>query len=119
MPARKKPALKMPGPAAKQAYGLDFTALVDAIRQVHEQSAAAVSRAVNTFGEDLVQAVVKREAGRAHQIARRDPHLGLLLTSATLHRHAALLLASRSTQRRSRRNEDSGVFQRAARCGAQ
>jgi len=48
MPAKIKPTLKMPGPAAKQADGLDFAALVDAIRQVHEQSAAAVSRTVNT-----------------------------------------------------------------------
>jgi predicted nuclease of restriction endonuclease-like (RecB) superfamily len=48
MPAKMKPALKKPGPAAKKAAGLDFPALVDAIRQVHEQSAAAVSRTVNT-----------------------------------------------------------------------
>ena len=32
----------------RSPVGLDFTALVDAIRQVHEHSAATVSRVVNT-----------------------------------------------------------------------
>ena len=48
MPAKKKPVFKKPGSAGKKTGSLDFTALVDAIRQVHEQSAAAVSRTVNT-----------------------------------------------------------------------
>ncbi len=48
MPAKKKPILKKPGSAGKKTGSLDFTALVDAIRQVHEHSAAAASRAVNT-----------------------------------------------------------------------
>jgi len=48
MPAKKKVTATKPRPAAKPGSGLDFPALVDAIRQVHEQSAAAVSRTVNT-----------------------------------------------------------------------
>jgi len=48
MPAKKKVTATKPRPAAKPGSRLDFPALVDAIRQVHEQSAAAVSRIVNT-----------------------------------------------------------------------
>lgn len=48
MPARKKSALKRSGPASKEAASLNFTALVDGIRQIHEQSAAVVNRVVNT-----------------------------------------------------------------------
>ena len=51
MPAKKKPrpaARKKPRSAATADRSLDFTALVDSIRQVHEQSAAIVNRTVNT-----------------------------------------------------------------------
>lgn len=48
MPTRKKSALKKHGPASKEVAGLDFTALVDGIRQIHEQSAAVVNRVVNS-----------------------------------------------------------------------
>ena len=49
MPAKKKTKTeKAAAPARNVSIGLDFTALVDAIRQVHEQSAAAVNRTVNT-----------------------------------------------------------------------
>lgn len=55
MPAKKKSAVTKPGPATRRKLrpattvdgSLDFTALVDSIRQVHEQSAIIVSRTVN------------------------------------------------------------------------
>jgi hypothetical protein len=56
MPAKKKPTRKKRGPAprrkpssaTKTVGSLNFTALVDSIRQVHKQSAALVNRTVNT-----------------------------------------------------------------------
>src|SRR3954470_10623598 len=48
MPVKRKSAVKKPRRASKKAAGLDFAALVDGIRQIHEQSAAAASRVVNT-----------------------------------------------------------------------
>ena len=50
MPAKKKTTVtkRKPRPTTKAEGSLNFTALVDSIRQVHEQSAALVSRTVNT-----------------------------------------------------------------------
>ena len=50
MPAKKKATVtkRKPHPTTKAQGNLNFTALVDSIRQVHEQSAALVSRTVNT-----------------------------------------------------------------------
>jgi predicted nuclease of restriction endonuclease-like (RecB) superfamily len=51
MPAKKKPrpvAHRKSRSAARPGGSLNFTALVDSIRQVHEQSAAIVNRTVNT-----------------------------------------------------------------------
>lgn len=50
MPARKKTTVskRKPRSTTKAEGSLDFTALVDSIRQVHEQSAALVNRTVNT-----------------------------------------------------------------------
>jgi len=50
MPAKKKPTITKPKPRSttKAESSLNFTALVDSIRQVHEQSAALVNRTVNT-----------------------------------------------------------------------
>ncbi len=50
MPAKKKTTVtkRKPRPTTKAEGSLDFTALVDSIRQVHEQSAALVNRTVNT-----------------------------------------------------------------------
>ncbi|WP_296484229.1 PDDEXK nuclease domain-containing protein [Rhodoferax sp.] len=48
MNTRKKTALTPPANAKSSRLSMDFTALVAAIGQVHAQSAAAVSRAINT-----------------------------------------------------------------------
>ena len=55
MPAKKKPTItkrstsrRPPRTTTKAEDSLNFTALVDSIRQVHEQSAALVNRTVNT-----------------------------------------------------------------------
>ncbi len=48
MPAKKKITASMPRSAKGSGQSLDFSTLVEAIRQVHEQSAAAVSRTINT-----------------------------------------------------------------------
>ena len=48
MPAKKATTASKPRPAKASGQSLDFAALVAAIQQVHAQSAAAVSRAINT-----------------------------------------------------------------------
>lgn len=50
MPAKKKSlaAKRKPASTIKPEDSLNFAALVDSIRQVHEQSAAHVNRTVNT-----------------------------------------------------------------------
>ncbi len=48
MPAKKSPAVSPTPTANNDAPGMDFSALVAAIGQVHAQSAAAVSRTINT-----------------------------------------------------------------------
>ena len=48
MPAMRKTTVSKPRPAKGSGRSLDFSTLVEAIQQVHEQSAAAVSRTINT-----------------------------------------------------------------------
>jgi hypothetical protein len=48
MTSKKKPITSPSNPLPASAQGMDFTALVTAIGQVHAQSAAAASRAINT-----------------------------------------------------------------------
>ncbi len=48
MPAKKSPTVSPTPTVNSDAPGMDFSALVAAIGQVHAQSAAAVSRAINT-----------------------------------------------------------------------
>ena len=50
MPMKKKTAVtkRKPSLTAKTGRSLNFVALVDSIRQVHEQSAVLVNRTVNT-----------------------------------------------------------------------
>lgn len=48
MNTSKKPALTQPANAKNSDLNMDFSILVAAIGQVHAQSAAAVSRAINT-----------------------------------------------------------------------